>query len=76
MFIKDRMVNEVAEDLLPLFEIGDFHSDTPTRAIIPAALDALQDRGLPARMNLAGLVSKKAKMAWLETIIKTKQEIV
>ena len=70
MFIKDHMVNQVAEDLLPLFEIGDFHSGTPTRAIIPAALDALQDRGLPARMNLAGLVSKKAKMAWIETIIK------
>ena len=70
MFIKDHMVNQVAEDLLPLFEIGDFHSGTPTRVIIPAALDALQDRGLPARMNLAGLVSKKAKMAWIETIIK------
>ena len=64
------MVNKVAEDLLPLFEIGDFHSDTPTRAIIPASLEALQDLGLPARMNLAGLVSKKAKMAWIETIIK------
>ena len=62
MFIKDRLVNEVAKDLLPLFEIGDFHSDTPIRDIIPAALDALKDRGLPARMNLAGLVSKKARL--------------
>ena len=62
MFIKDRLVNEVAKDLLPLFEIGDFHSDTPIRDIIPAALNALQDRGLPARINLAGLVSKKARL--------------
>ena len=62
MFIKDRLVNKVAKDLLPLFEIGDFHSDTPIRDIIPAALDALKDRGLPARMNLAGLVSKKARL--------------
>ena len=37
MFIEDHIVNQVAEDLLPLFEIGDFHSGTPTRAIISAA---------------------------------------
>ena len=57
MFINDHMVNQVAEDLLPFFEIGDFHSGTPTRAIIPAALDALQDRGLP--------VSLARKPRWL-----------
>ena len=62
MFIKDRLVNEVAKDLLPLFKIGDFHSDMPIRDIIPAALDALKDRGLPARMNLAGLVSKRPRV--------------
>jgi hypothetical protein len=76
MFIKDRTVNEIAEDLLPLFEIGNFHSQTPTRAIIPAALDALQERRLPARQNLAGIVAKRAKAAWLETINKTKRELL
>jgi hypothetical protein len=75
MFVSDSIVNEVAEDLMPLFEVGDFNTTTPTRAMIPAALDALCERRLPMRRNLAGVVAKKAKAAWIETVMKTKAEL-
>ena len=43
--------------------------------MIPAALDALCERRLPMRRNLAGVVAKKAKAAWIETVMKTKAEL-
>jgi hypothetical protein len=76
MFVPDKTVNEVAEDLLPLFEVGDFNTRTPTKAMIPAALEALSERRLPARRSLAGLVAKEAKAAWIEIVMGTKRELM
>ena len=39
-----------------------------------AALDALCERRLPMRRNLAGVVAK-SKAAWIETVMKTKAEL-
>jgi hypothetical protein len=75
MFVPNCIVNEVAEDLLPLFEVGSFNTMTPTRAMIPAALEALSERRLPMRRNLAGVVAKKAQAAWIEIVMKTKEEL-
>jgi hypothetical protein len=49
--------------------------DSYKAAMIPAALDALCERRLPMRRNLAGVVAKKAKAAWIETVMKTKAEL-
>lgn len=74
-YVSDCIVNEVSEDLLPLFEVGDFNSMTPTKKIIPAALEALSERRLPMRRSLAFVVAKKAQAAWVEIVMKTKGDL-
>ena len=75
MFVDDRKIAEVAEDLLPLFEVGDLHSRTRVSAIAVHAREALQEHGLPTRFSLCCVVAKVALMAWQEDILKTKKAV-
>jgi len=72
MFVTDEKIAEVAEDLLPLFEVGDLHSRTKVGKIAIHAKEALQEHGLPTRFSLCCVVAKVALTTWQEQILKTK----
>jgi len=73
MFVTDQKIAEVAEDLLPLFEVGDLHSRTRVGKIAIHAKEALQEHGMPTRFSLCCVVAKVALAAWQEEILKTKK---
>ncbi len=73
MFVSDKKIAEVAEDLLPLFEVGDLHTQTRVGKIAIHAKEALLEHGLPTRFSLCCVVAKVALMTWQEEVLKTKQ---
>lgn len=73
MFVTDEKIAEVAEDLMPLFEIGDLHSRTRIGKIAIHAKEALQEHGMPTRFSLCCVVAKVALMFWQEKILQTKK---
>tara|TARA_A100000172_G_C2998619_1_gene95483 strand:- start:452 stop:682 length:231 start_codon:yes stop_codon:yes gene_type:complete len=75
MFVTDKKIAEVAEELLPLFEVGDLHSRTKVGKIAIHAKEALQEHGLPTRFSLCCVVAKVALTAWQEEVLKTKQAV-
>ena len=44
MFVSEKVINEIANDVLVMFEVGDWNSRTPVRKMIPGVLDELADR--------------------------------
>ena len=75
MFVSDEKVNEVAEELLVRFEVGDLHSQTSTGAVARRAMELLADNGLPRRQSLAFVIAKKAQAAWHEQVHQTVKQI-
>ena len=75
MFVSEKVINEIANDVLVMFEVGDWNSRTPVRKMIPGVLDELADRGLPRRRSLAGLIAKVAAATWAETVLATKMKL-
>ena len=74
MFVTDEKIAGVAEDLMPLFEIGDLHSRTKIGKIAIHAKEALREHGMPTRFSLCCVVAKVALMFWQEKILQTKKE--
>ena len=64
MFVTDKKIAEVAEDLLPLFEVGDLHSRTKVGKIAIHAKEALLEHGLPTRRSLCCVVANVALMTF------------
>ena len=75
MFVTDKKIAEVAEDLLQLFEVGDLHSRTKVGKIAIHAKEALLEHGLPTRRSLCCVVAEVALMTWQEEVLKTKQAV-
>ena len=75
MFVSEKVINEIANDVLVMFEVGDWNSRTPVWEMIPGVLDELADRGLPRRRSLAGLIAKVAAATWAETVLATKMKL-
>ncbi len=73
MFVTDKKVAEIAEEILPHFEAGDLHSQSRTSEIARHAKEALAENGLPTRWSLCCTVAKVAQTAWREEIIKCKR---
>ncbi len=67
-FVTDEQIDEVANDLQSSFEIGNLHSMSSIKEIVPEARAALADAGFPDRASLAVVVAKVALMKWRETI--------
>jgi len=75
MFVTDEKVNEVAEELLYQFEVGELHSRCSTGTVARAAMEVLADNGLPLRQSLAFVIAKKAQAAWIEQVHQTAKQI-
>lgn len=75
MFVTDKKVNEVAEELLVQFEVGELHSRCSTGAVARKAMELLADNGLPRRQSLAFVIAKKAQAAWHEQVHQTLKQI-
>lgn len=75
MFVTEEKVNELAEELLYQFEVGELHSRCSTGTVARAAMEVLADNGLPRRKNLAFLIAKKAQAAWIEQVHQTAKQI-
>ena len=74
-FIPDAELEPARQALLMQFEYGELHSRSTARQILPFALDALDDAGLPRRESLALMIGRQAQTAWIGIMAKTRQEI-
>jgi len=74
-FVTNKQIADVAEEILTEFEIGNLHSNSSIKSIVPFAQEALTEANLPTRFSLACVVAKTALAAWQETIFQTKKQI-
>ena len=74
-FVTNKQIAEVAQEILTNFEIGDLHSRSSIKSIVPVAQEALAEANLPTRFSLACLVAKSALAIWQETVFKTKNKV-
>tara|TARA_R110000764_G_scaffold214784_1_gene301328 strand:+ start:54 stop:284 length:231 start_codon:yes stop_codon:yes gene_type:complete len=72
MFVTDKKIAEIADDLQSAFEVGSLHSHSSINAIAAHASVELSDNGLPTRQSLCLVVAKVALATWIETMIQTK----
>jgi|TARA_R110000851_G_scaffold151192_2_gene292294 hypothetical protein len=71
MFVDDKIIAEIAEDLQADFEIGELHSHSNVQQVARFAQQELADRHLPTRKSLAIVIAKVAMTLWQETILAT-----
>lgn len=72
MFVTDKKIAEIADNLQSAFEVGSLHSQSSISKIAAHAADELADSGLPTRRSLCLVVAKVALATWTETTIQTK----
>ena len=72
MFVTDKKISEIADNLQSAFEVGSLHSQSSISEIAAHAADELADNGLPTRKSLCLVVAKIALAHWIETIMQTK----
>jgi hypothetical protein len=70
MFVTEEQIDAVANELQSSFEVGNLHSQSTIKQILPSAKEALIDAGFPNRSSLAVVVSKIALMKWQSTVSK------
>jgi|TARA_R110000824_G_scaffold18671_1_gene73536 hypothetical protein len=71
MFVTNKIISEIAEDLQSEFEHGDLHSQSSISEIAQVVQNELLERQLPTRKSLAFVVAKNALNLWHETILQT-----
>ena len=75
MFVTDKTISEIADDLQIQFEHGDLHSRSSVHQVARAAIEELADRQLPTRKSLAVVIAKVALATFHETIFQTKKAV-
>tara|TARA_R110000787_G_scaffold240905_1_gene347114 strand:+ start:566 stop:796 length:231 start_codon:yes stop_codon:yes gene_type:complete len=73
MFVTNKTILEIAENLQSEFEHGDLHSQSSINEIAKLAQNELLERQLPTRKSLAFVVAKNALNLWHETVFQTKK---
>tara|TARA_R110000787_G_C13205475_1_gene424524 strand:+ start:409 stop:639 length:231 start_codon:yes stop_codon:yes gene_type:complete len=75
MFVTDKIIANVADEMQSTFEGGTLHSRSKIGEIARHAKEALADNGLPTRQSLCFVVAKVALMTWQETVHGTKAQL-
>tara|TARA_R110002072_G_scaffold61583_1_gene154873 strand:+ start:196 stop:426 length:231 start_codon:yes stop_codon:yes gene_type:complete len=75
MFVTDKIISEIAEDLQSEFQDGALHSQSSISEIAQVVQNELLERQLPTRKSLAIVIAKNALNLWHETILQTKEKL-
>ena len=74
-YIHNAELEPVRQALLMHFEHGELHSRSTAGQILPFAMEALADAGLPRKQSLALMVGRQAQTAWIGIMQETAQEV-
>jgi|TARA_R110000824_G_scaffold109107_1_gene256519 hypothetical protein len=75
MFVTNKIISEIAQDLQTDFENGDLHTKSNIHQIAKLVQSELADRQLPTRKSLAIVIAKISLTLWHETVFQTKKTL-